>query len=76
MRGQLISLGIRLVRAVRGTLCKVQGQHQRRFFQILTTGRRVDIEEVNGVWHAYECNMPTQSLNTENQLYAVIDSNV
>ena len=38
--------------------------------------RHLHISETNGVWHAYERNMPTQSLNTENQLYAVIERNV
>ena len=43
---------------------------------VLPAGRRLELSEDNGVWHAYERNMPTQSLNTENQLYVVIDRNV
>ena len=43
---------------------------------VLSTGRHLELSENNKVWHAYERNMPTQSLNTENRLYAVIDRNV
>ena len=52
------------------------GDFNQYFFEARSTGRRVDLKEENGVWHAYERNMPTQSLNTENQLYAVIERNV
>ena len=56
--------------------CWDWGDFKEHFFKVRSTGRRVDVKEDNGVWHAYERNMPTQSLNTENQLYAVIERNV
>ena len=52
------------------------GKFQTHFFNLLSTGCHLHISDTNGVWHAYEHNMPTQSLNTENQLYAVINRNV
>ena len=42
----------------------------------MSTGRRLELEEENGVWHVNERNTPPQSLNTENQHYVVIDLNV
>ena len=52
------------------------GDFQCHNFNVLSTGRHLELSEHNGVWHAYERDMLTQSLNTENQLYAVIDRNV
>ena len=52
------------------------GEFQTPIFVSESTGRHLHLSDTNGVWHAYERNMPTQSLNTENQLYAVIERNV